>query len=240
MSQASDLLRLQDIDLALIRCRAAAKDLPQRPRVSAARAAARKVSGELTKIVGKRKDLEIELADLEESRSAYAAKVNEAQSRLNGSEGGYRDVAGIEAMLSNLAKRLEKVEFETERLMGELELTERAERNATELKGRLEAQRADLEASLAAQAEGLAAKAKGLLEERADVASRIDASLMGGYERASKRYAGVAVETLSGNRPSACRVALQPSSFSDIRRGPAITTCPYCKRILIVSDEGDE
>ena len=50
--------------------------------------------------------------------------------------------------------------------------------------------------------------------------------------------AGIAVEPLVGNRPSVCRVALQPSSYTDIRRSNAeVTTCPYCKRMLVISKE---
>lgn len=239
MSQASDLLRLQDIDLALIRCRAAVAELPQRARLAAARAAAKRVSGELTKIMGRRKDVEIELADLEQARADYVAKVDEAQARAD-EAGGYRDATGVEAQLSNLAKRIEKADFETERLLAELETVEKAERNASELREKLDAQRAELEASLESDVKRLKDEAQALLAERSELTGRMEQPLLSGYERAAKRFGGVAVETLSGNRPSACRVVLQPSSFTDIRRGPAITTCPYCKRILVVSDEGGE
>ena len=68
--------------------------------------------------------------------------------------------------------------------------------------------------------------------------SGISPELLDRYEKARKRFGGVAVETLVGNKPSACRVTLQPSSFADIRRSASeVTTCPYCKRILVVSQE---
>ena len=43
-----------------------------------------------------------------------------------------------------------------------------------------------------------------------------------------------------GNVPSVCRVKLQPSLFHDLAHGDEITECPYCHRILITSEEGQE
>ena len=45
MSEASALLRLQEIDLELMRTKKTAEALPQRQKVAAARAAAKKVAG---------------------------------------------------------------------------------------------------------------------------------------------------------------------------------------------------
>ena len=56
MSEATALLRLQEIDLELMRSKKVAQDLPQRAKVEAARAAVKKVMGELTKIIGQRKE----------------------------------------------------------------------------------------------------------------------------------------------------------------------------------------
>ena len=185
MSEASELLRLQEIDLELMRTKKTAEALPQRQKVAAARAAAKKVAGELTKIVGQRKDLEIELADLDDSKRFFSEKVTEIQ------DGTYnQDFRSAQDMEYNLA--MDKI---TERV-------------------------------------------KTLAFERERIVADLPASIVTSYEAARKRFGGVAVETLVGNRPSACRVALQPSSFTDIRRsGAEVTTCPYCKRILVVTNE---
>ena len=195
MSEASALLRLQEIDLELMRTKKTAEALPQRQKVAAARAAAKKVAGELTKIVGQRKDLEIELNELEDSKKFFSGKVTEIQEGTYNQD--FRSAQELDFTLSTLAKKIEKCDYDTEHLLPRLETAER---------------------------------------ER--IVASLPATLVASYEAARKRFGGVAVETLEGNRPSACRVALQPSSFTDIRRsGAEVTTCPYCKRILVVATE---
>lgn len=236
MSEATSLLRLQEIDLSLMRLRKAADQLPQRAKVAAARAASKKVASELTKIVGQRKDVEIDLADLDERKARLTAKVSEVQGDAAGSD--HRAAQDLESSLSSLAKKLEKVDFDSERLLEQLETIERAERNARSLAERLASEEQAQTKAWREAAADITRQAKDLADERERVVQAISPQLMATYDAASKRFGGLAVETLEGNRPSACRVALQPSSFSDIRRsGSDITTCPYCRRILVVSRE---
>jgi len=39
--------------------------------------------------------------------------------------------------------------------------------------------------------------------------------------------------------PSICRVKLQPSLFSDLKKADAITECPYCHRLLVTQEVAD-
>ena len=238
MSEASQLLRLQEIDLELMRSKKTAEALPQRQKVAAARAAAKKVAGELTKIVGQRKDLEIEINDLAESKRFFSEKVTEIQDGTYNQD--FRSVQDMEFNLASLAKKIEKCDYDTDHLLPKLETVERAEANAQALADKLaREEQAQLESFKQAM-EKITDSVKALAAERERIVSLLPKELVTKYEAARKRFGGVAVETLVGNRPSVCRVTLQPSSFSDIRRSSAeVTTCPYCKRILVVS-EGEE
>lgn len=236
MSEASELLRLQEIDLELMRAKKTAEALPQRQKVAAARAAAKKVAGELTKIVGQRKDLEIELADLDDSKRFFSEKVTEIQDGTYNQD--FRSAQDMEYNLATLAKKIEKCDYDTEHLLPRLETVERAEKNARALAEKLEREEAAQVASFKQAMDKITEQVKALASERERIVADLPASIVTSYEAARKRFGGVAVETLVGNRPSACRVALQPSSFTDIRRsGAEVTTCPYCKRILVVTNE---
>ena len=117
MSEASALLRLQEIDLELMRTKKTAEALPQRQKVAAARAAAKKVAGELTKIVGQRKDLEIELNELEDSKKFFSGKVTEIQEGTYNQD--FRSAQELDFTLSTLAKKIEKCDYDTEHLLPE-------------------------------------------------------------------------------------------------------------------------
>lgn len=236
MSEQTALLRLQDIDLELMRSKKVASELPQRAKVQAARAAAKKVAGELTKIVGQRKDVEIELAELESNKKFLESKVTEVQTAV--ANGTYHDAQSFEAALSMLAKKLEKIGFDTDRYLEQLETVERAEKNARALADKIAAEEQAQTDSFKADMDTIKADVEKLAAERKEILGQISAANLKAYEAAKERFGGIAVETLIGNRPSVCRVALQPSSYTDIRRtGAQITTCPYCKRMLVVAQE---
>lgn len=236
MSEQTALLRLQEIDLELMRSKKVASELPQRAKVQAARAAAKKVAGELTKIVGQRKDVEIELAELESNKKFLESKVTEVQTAV--ANGTYHDAQSFEAALSMLAKKLEKIGFDTDRYLEQLETVERAEKNARALADKIAAEEQAQTDSFKADMDTIKADVEKLAAERKEILGQISASNLKAYEAAKERFGGIAVETLVGNRPSVCRVALQPSSYTDIKRtGAQITTCPYCKRMLVVAQE---
>ena len=239
MSEAAALIRLQEIDLTLMRLKKQAEALPQAPKIAAAREAAKKVASQLTKIGGQRKDLEMELQDLEEAKLEAKERSVIIRQELEAGGDGYRTVQDYDARLSYYAKRIEKADFDSEKALAQLETVERAEANARALKERIEAEGRALEQAWRQAAADITAQVKELGAERERLVAEVTPELMRRYEQAKKRFGGLAVETLEGNKPSACRVALQPSSYSDIRRaGSDVTTCPYCKRILIVSQEG--
>ena len=81
-------------------------------------------------------------------------------------------------------------------------------------------------------------RAAALAKERKELLGALDERTQESYERTMRRFGGLAVEVLSGNMPSTCRVRLQPSQLAAaLKQGP-ITECPYCHRILVIEGDG--
>ncbi len=240
MTVADTLVRLQEVDLELLKHASTLSAMPQRKRLQTIELAARKVSSELKGIVGQRKDAETEVADAEEALAHYREKTVEVQAAADAGEHTHREIRDFEQQLTSLAKRIEKSEYTLRPLRERLERLERAERNARATAERLEGERAATEAALAEASSTLRADIVRLSRERDELAGRLEPALLERYETARKRFKGLAVERLRGNVPSVCRVKLQPSSFHDLAQGDEITECPYCHRILITSEEGQQ
>lgn len=240
MNEALALMKLQELDLELLKCASTLASMPQQARLKTIALAAKKVKGELTGIVGQRKDVELEIADLEASLAHYHEKTAEIQASAD--EGAYthRQVRDIEQQLTSLAKHIEKAEFSVGPLREKLERLERAEKNARLTAEKLERERAATEESLASGSSSIRSQIVELSRERERVAANVTAEHLSAYEVARKRFKGLAVERLRGNVPSVCRVKLQPSQFHDLAHGDEITECPYCHRMLITSEEVDE
>ncbi|MBM6676808.1 hypothetical protein H6A07_08640 [Olsenella uli] len=240
MTVATTLLKLQETDLELLKHASTLSAMPQRKRLATIELAARKVASELTGIVGQRKDAETEIADAEEALAHYREKTAEVQAAADSGEHTHREIRDFEQQLTSLAKRIEKSEYTLRPLRESLERLERAEKNARLTAERLEQERAATEAALADGSAALRAEIVRLSHERGELAARLDPALLERYEAARKRFKGLAVERLRGNVPGVCRVKLQPSQFHDLAQGAEITECPYCHRILITSEEGQE
>ena len=240
MTVADTLVRLQEVDLELLKHASTLSAMLQRKRLATIELAARKVATELKGIVGQRKDAETDISDAEAALAHYREKTAEVQAAADAGEHSHREIRDVEQQLTSLAKRIEKSEYTLRPLREKLERLERAERNARATAERLESERAATESALAEGSSSLRAEIVRLSHERDELAGRLEPELLERYEAARKRFKGLAVERLRGNVPSICRVKLQPSSFHDLAQGEEIAECPYCHRMLITSEEGQQ
>ena len=236
MNDYEALLRLQQIDLELMRDSRRLKAMPQQKRIAAADAAKRKVA-ELTKIVGQRKDAELELQDAEAEHEHLMQKTDEV--RALAQEGDYRQASSIEQQLTSLAKKMEKIEFNYKETSDRLKRLQKAERNARDLDAKLDEERAAQQASFERDTADIMARVRQLANERKRMVAALDEDTLARYDAASKRFGGLAVEKLEGNVPSVCRVKLQPSLFSDLKHAGSIAECPYCHRLLVTEEVAD-
>ena len=232
MSESTALLRLQEIDLALLKDASTLAGMPQQAKLKTIAAARKKVEGQITKILGQRKDAQIELDDLKDVTAEVQAEAVEGTKT-------HREVRDIELSLTHLAKQIEKTQFELPVRQEALDKLVLAEKNANLMLERLDAEREATQASYDEESSELKTRIRSLSAERDREAAQVSAPMMERYEAARKRFRGLAVETLVGNVPTVCRVKLQPSQFHDLSHGPEVTECPYCHRILITAEQGE-
>lgn len=239
MSVATTLLELQDLDLALMRNQEALDQMPEVRELAKLRAQYRTLKLEAQKMLGARKDLEIDVEDLKAQRAQTESQVEAAQVQASGLA-DYRAVRDFENELAGLAKRLDKLAYTLEQRTGELERAyAQEERMGKALKKVEKAVRESAERTRAKAGDLLAERDK-LNARRADLVHAVPMELFSRYEQASKRFKGLAVEKLVGNKPTACRVSLQPSAMSDLKHAGEVAECPYCHRILIRPADTEE
>ncbi|QOY59833.1 zinc ribbon domain-containing protein [Thermophilibacter immobilis] len=236
MSEAEALMNLQDLDLRLLRSASTLASMPQQKRLKTIALARKKVTSELTRIVGQRKDAQIDIDDAEAALAHYRERTAEVQLAAEAEALTHRELAGFEQQLTSLAKRVEKCAFSLPSLRERLGRLERAEENARLTLEKLDAQAAVTQEALDEGSAGLRAQIVTLSRERAAEAALLSSEHLASYEVARKRFGGLAVERLHGNVPTVCRVKLQPSQFHDLMVGDEITTCPYCHRMLVTSE----
>ncbi|WP_321972013.1 zinc ribbon domain-containing protein [Paratractidigestivibacter sp.] len=236
MTEASALQRLQEIDIELLRNASTLKKLPQQAKLKQIDLAQKKVAVELKKITGKRKDAEIDICDMNADIAHYKQVRERVLAEAEGKALTHREARDVEEQLTHLDKVTEKCEHQMGPLNENLEKLQLAEGNARKMAERLVAERQNVQASFDEDSKTVRARIIELNRDREAVVAQVSDEVMASYGAARKRFGGLAVETLTGNVPSTCRVKLQPSLYHDLARGPQITECPYCHRILITDD----
>ena len=239
MSDATRLVRLQEIDISLMRIENQLKKMPEQERLAKVADAKKRISAQLSRVLGERKDVEMDIEELEDRHATLTAKVEEVRSTADERVRNFRQVNDLEAQLTSLAKKIEKCEFELRPLMDRLEALKSSETHGIELASALDAQEAALREQFRDSTIQLREEVQGLLAERNRIIAESDADLITRYDAARKRFSGLAVEVLNFDTPTICRVKLQPGGVQELLRGPVIGECPYCHRILITKGEED-
>ena len=240
MSDATRLLRLQEIDLSLLRIENQLKQMPEQERLSKIADAKKRVSAQLSRVIGERKDVEMDIEALEERQAMLEEKTAEVKASAEERVRNYRQVNDLEAQLTSLAKKIEKCEFELGPLMERLESLQASENRGVELLASLNEQEETTKEQFRASTVNMREEAQNLLAERAELLKTISPDALKKYEAARKRFSGLGVETLKGNVPTTCRVKIQPGQYQILMRGPDIAECPYCHRILVIPGETNE
>lgn len=233
-AEATALLKLQEIDLALMRAEAQLRAMPQAEKLARVAKAKKKLSSELTRIIGTRKDIEIDIEDIQEQHERYERDRAEAKATISDSNTTYKEIQALDAKLSSIAKQLEKLEFKLGPLLEKLDEAKAGEGKLRAIGAKLIEEETALRDSFAADSAQTCATIENLKEDREDILVDISEEMQAAYAAAQKRFSGLAVERLTGNVPSTCRVKLATDTYQILVKGPSITTCPYCHRMLVV------
>lgn len=229
------LLELQDTDSRLRRARHQLDDLPEQQRLDASIEQVDRlgrdhddVRVELDRAGAAQRQLEREVDVLTQRRDAERTRL------YDGTVANAREMKAVEAEIETTERRI--VEHE-ELLLEVLETVEGLENRVGELAATRTAEEALVETLTEARdraAKELLAELAELGAVRARQAEQLPADLLARYERAAERAGGTGVGELVGNACSACRIELSMADVGELYAGPPLTTCPQCRRLLVV------
>ena len=164
MTEASALLRLQQIDIELLRHASTLQKLPQQEK--------------LKKITGQRKDAEIDIVDVNADISHYRQVRERVMAEAEEGPLTHREARTVEESLTHLAKVTEKCEFRLGPLNEKLEKLKLAEANAQKMLGRLDEEEAATKKSFEDDSASVRAQILKLKDERDAACSEISAKVL--------------------------------------------------------------
>lgn len=235
MEPVDTLLRLQEADLEIARENKQLDELPEKQSLLALRKRVKEIQAVGQKADGYISAVEREISKNEDEVATLDDKIEEEQHRImSGEVTNPKELQAITRELDALKRRKDRLENE------ELALMEKHENG--------KAQRAKVDAALAeakAKDEKLvvAYRAKGgalqaniakLDEQRAQLRGALPQDLVERYDTVRDSKGGVALGVLRDRVCDACRVEIPVDKVEKLKAGPDVSTCPNCRRILIV------
>lgn len=231
------LLDLQAIDTHVRQLDYAVAHLPESETITALQSELSESSAEFITRQGHVEDARIEIERIENDVAVVKQRMavdtaREAQSS------NVKDVQALEAEIASLTIRLGNLEEMELEVMQRLE---DAEKNLAELqvgRGELERQISEAEVAREERARGIEAERAELLEQRAEIVSRVPADLLALYEKQRDRY-GIGAALLTRGISGGSGMALSESDLAKIRAASEdeIILCNDSNCILVRTEE---
>jgi len=230
MSRLSDLVRLQETDLALDTRRASLADADARLGETEVIVALRVRVDELRAIA---RTAEASQKDVDLEADALRAKIAPAEQKLySGSIKNPKELADLQADIDQLKRHLSSVEDRDLEALAAAE-TARADLRAAETElAALEQAWRDEQTALHDRIEQATAEIAAFEAERLQQAAAIDPELLARYDHIRRVHQGRGVAKLDRNLCLGCRISLPVSAVNRARAGNVLVQCPNCERIL--------
>jgi predicted nucleic acid-binding Zn-ribbon protein len=230
MTGIADLVRLQEIDIALDSRRASVEDAQSRlgepDELAVMRANVDQLRAALRSAEGAQRDLELD-AD------ALKAKIAPAEEKLyGGSIKNPKELTDLQADVDQLKRHLSSLEDRDLEALAAVEVAQSALRVAEEELASAEKAWRTEESELQERIERSSREIAEYEAERGGLESGIAPDLLARYDHIRRVHQGRGVAKLDRNLCLGCRISLPVSIVNRARAGSTLVQCPNCERIL--------
>ncbi len=228
------LISLQETDTEIKRCNAEVGSLPaRRAAIEESFAASAQefltLKAEFDEASAERRRLEEDVAAEQAKHEKFKGDLMKATNEKQYST-AVREVDATKKTIGTLETEILKLMEKIEKL--EVQVNERSPA--------IEVKRADVNKQIRAMTASAKAdkqKLTTLMTERVTMIEQLSPDTRATYERVARLKSGLALAEARNYSCTACRIAIRPQAFTNIRRGDQIFECENCGRILFFKAE---
>ena len=230
------LLNMQHIDMELIRAKKKLAELPQRAQILEIRKKKQAVEEKQAKISAMKKEADLAAARIKDEDERLVARQRETQEKIDESRGDYRSVEALTKDLGGIAKRRNTLEVDLGEANEKLAQIEQVQAQITAALEKIVLQENAYVSSFQKEGGGLNASIAAAEQKRAELAESLPADLLEMYEKTARKSGGIALARLVNGSCSVCRAAISEGKLLQVQAEAPLSTCPACKRMLVVGE----
>lgn len=232
----AQLLELQRIDSRIAKIEHVLDALPEQQQLDEVENQRRDVAADQDASALELEQANVELRKLDREIDQLGQRRDAEQVRMYGGEiQNAKELQSLRAEISSIERRISEHE---DAMLEVMERVEAAEQTAADLQGRGTELDTRIEELTSARDEAAASHLAELGElkvSRDQQRDLVDEDLLGRYDQVRERMGGgVAVGELREGMCTACRIEMPLAEARALRSGPPLTTCPQCRRLLVV------
>lgn len=235
IEQITTLLKMQQIDLELLKQKKELEGLPQRATILAARQKKRAIREKRDQIAELWGAAEVKTAKLESEDAGLAEKQRHVQEVIDAQRGDYRSVEAHTKEMNGFAKRRTVLEEELGKLGEELARIKEVQNQVERALAEVEKQERTAISSFQQKGGALQADIARMGAERDGLAASLPDELREAYNQTAERAGGVAVGRLMEGRCGVCRNVIDGGHLIDLKTQAPLGVCPHCRRLLVVT-----
>lgn len=236
MKDLATLLNMQHIDMELIRGKKKLAELPQRAQILEIRKKKQAVEEKQAKISAMKKEADLAAARIKDEDERLVARQRETQEKIDESRGDYRSVEALTKDLGGIAKRRNTLEVDLGEANEKLAQIDQVQAQITAALEKIVVQENAYVSSFQKEGGGLNASIAAAEQKRAELAESLPADLLETYEKTARKSGGIALARLVNGSCSVCRAAISEGKLLQVQAEAPLSTCPACKRMLVVGE----
>lgn len=236
MSETQVLLDLQNCDTQIMRAKRELDELPEVQAIMECRAKRKEVKAKQDQVIELSDDVEKKLAKLQKEEEKVIAKINDLQGKLD-STSDYRVTNSVTRDMEGQVKRQGAIAQEQDDLLERQIKIDKLADQVADMLGKVDHAEEHHTEHFKQKGSAIKERIAQLDAEREALIAQLDATLAAKYETIRAEKGGVAVAQLEDDHCTACRSIILEGELNRLKKGPELSECPNCRRIMIVRDD---
>ena len=231
------LYDVQAIDLEISKMERQLEELPQRQLILRLRKKREAIAEKLSQVQALRKDATKKLNRINDEDASLQKKEAGVQAAIEAAGNDFRNAESRTKELDGIFRRRNELSESRESVGAELAKIKALEAQVNAALEELDASEAQATESFKSEGTALRKSIASNKAARAAVLAQVSPDVGRLYSKTSELFDTVFIGKLEGSACSVCRAKIEPGRLIAIMNETPLSTCPSCKRLLIIDEE---